>query len=403
MINTQTSQIFKTGDIIMKQGDVGDCAYIIEKGKVEILVQGDDGIEKQVGTRSAGAMIGEMALIDKAPRTATIRAIEDCEFIAISAEDFVRRLEKSDPILKMAIRVILARYRDIWQKFSGNQGQQERATAESIEQGYTADSQAINKVKLANELKGAFEREELFLCYQPIIDLEKGTPAGFEALMRWNHPERGFISPGVFIPVAEEIGFIHQLSIWALEESCKALKRIEDELKIEEKLFMSVNFSGDDFVSENFAEKAKGIVSTAGILPSQIHVEITERVLAAEPDLTRDVLQACADNGMHISIDDFGTGYSSLSYLHQFPIKTLKIDRSFVVEMLKEQGSLALIQSIISLGKNMGMSIIAEGVEEDSEVDALKQSGCDMIQGFFFSKPLPESDALAYVKKQFGK
>ncbi len=185
MPNSDVLKTFKTGDLIMKQGELGDCAYIIEKGRVEIIVEKSDGSTQSVGTRGPGSMIGEMALIDKAPRSATVRAIEDCEFLVISDQDFQGRIEHADPILKMIIHVILTRYRDTLSRAYITSS---TTAAEMTEINYSGVSSAVERIKLANDLEAALKNNELQLHYQPIIDLSTKQPAGFEALARWTHP-----------------------------------------------------------------------------------------------------------------------------------------------------------------------------------------------------------------------
>ncbi len=204
----------------------------------------------------------------------------------------------------------------------------------------------------------------------------------------------------MFIPIAEQSGLIVEASRWALRESCKALRRIESRAGYENELFMSVNFSSSDFASDNFVEAVYNTISESDVQPNLVHLEITERLLMNQPDNARDTLTMCRKAGMSIAIDDFGTGYSSLSYLHYFPIDTLKIDQAFIRDMRKNASSMALVKSIIALGKNMGMSIIAEGVEEREDAIALRDLGCDMAQGYYFCKPLPEAAAAGFANEQ---
>ena len=398
-MNAPSLKNFKSGDIIMRQGDTGDSAYIIEEGRVEIHIERPDGSSQLVGTRGKGAIIGEMALVDKAPRTATIKALEDCKMTVITLSDFSRRLENTDPVLRMISQVILTRYRDTLRRAEIRHDKQNWPPAEALELNYTEQStEAVESIKIANEFKDALGSEQITLNYQPIIDLNTADIAGFEALMRWNHPDRGFISPGIFIPVAEETGYIVKASQWALKESCQAIKRIGDRSGRRDQLFMSVNFSSSDFASEDFTGSVYETVSKCDIRPEQLHIEITERLLMQQPENARETLKMCRKSGMGISIDDFGTGYSSLSYLHYFPIDTLKIDQTFVREMTKDESSLELIKSIIALGKNMKLKIIAEGVEEKEEAALLRDLGCDMAQGYYFAKPTTEKDVTNLVK-----
>lgn len=398
MTGSDTKRSFKSGEIIMKQGEPGKCAYIIEKGRVEILIEKDGHPPQSVGTRGSGAIIGEMALVDGAPRTATVKAIEDCEMLEISDSDFQRRLENSDPVLRMTTQVILTRYRDTLTRASIMGESTKWPGAEDLELSYTEHSSAVESIKMANEFKTALKEGQLHLHYQPIINLQTGTIAGFEALMRWEHPERGNIPPDIFIPVAEETGLIVDASKWALEESCMALKRIEQRTGHHEDLFMSVNFTSADFSADDFAQTVYQITSHSDVQPHQLHIEITERMLIAQPETAKETLAMCQKAGMSVAIDDFGTGYSSLSYLQYFPLDTLKIDRSFVSDMHKDEDSEALIKSIIALGKNMKKKIIAEGVEQAEEALMLKELDCEMAQGYYFARPMPELEATEFVK-----
>ncbi len=389
-----TPKIFKAGAVIMHQGEPGDNAYIIEKGKVEIKIEGPDGENHLVGTRSAGAIIGEMSLIDNAPRTATIIALEDCELLKITKDEFSRRLDHADPVLRMTIQVILTRYRDTLGRSDMKQNAANTNIVESLEREYLDQGNAVENLRIASDFKEALKNNDISLHYQPIIDLNSGDIHGFEALMRWTHPERGPIPPGVFIPIIEEDGQIVEASKWAFREACKALKRIQGKTGYHRNLNMSVNFSSEDFSSKDFIDNVYATLSMTDVRAENIHLEITERLLMLQPERAKDTLEMCRKAGMGISIDDFGTGYSSLSYLHAYPINTLKIDQSFIRDMHKNSSSLELVRSIIFLGQNLKMNIIAEGVEHLEEAKLLKNMGCEYAQGYFFAKPMSEKDVV---------
>ena len=381
----------------MRQGDEGDCAYIIEEGLVEISISRPNGDVRVVGTRGPGAIIGEMAIVDDAPRTATVVAIEDCRMLEISKEDFSRRLGTADPVIRMISQVILTRYRDTLTRADISGEKPYWPPVEMIELGYTEQGNAMERIRIANEFEKALHSGEILLHYQPIINLQNGRIEGFEALMRWIHPEKGFISPGIFIPVIEDSGLIVEASKWALKESCLALKRIESKTGYHSGLHMSVNFSSTDFSSEDFVENVYNTLSESDVAPEQLHLEITERLLISQPENAKETLNMCRKAGMGIAIDDFGTGYSSLSYLHYFPINTLKIDQSFIRDMSSNDSSRELVKSVVALGKNMDMSIVAEGVEDIEEAKFLKEIGCDLAQGYYFAKPMSEKDVTDFV------
>ena len=380
----------------MRQGESGENAFIIEDGRVEITVE-SDGKKHVVGTRGEGAMLGEMSLIDNAPRTATVTALEDCTVLEITKNDFTRRLEQTDAVLRMTIQVILTRYRDMLNR-SNLKNPTDSSIAETQELSYFEQTDAVETIRIANEFMVALKNNEISLHYQPIIDFQTGEVHGFEALMRWIHPEKGFISPGVFIPVIENNGQIIEASKWAFKEACSALKRIQEKSGYKRELHMSVNFSSEDFSSPDFVDNMYNALSETDVKPQQLHLEITERILMAQPEKAKETLAMCRKAGMGISIDDFGTGYSSLNYLHAYPINTLKIDQSFVRDMQEKKNSRELVRSIITLGQNLNMSIIAEGVEQIEEAEILKEMGCHFAQGYYYAKPVPEDEVIEVLK-----
>ena len=397
-MSEHSPKTFEAGEIIIRQGDTAASAYIIESGRVEIQIEKSDGTSVVVASRGEGSIIGEMSLIDNAPRTATVIAKEKCEVLEITKDDFSRRLDSSDPVLKMTMQVILTRYRDTLMRADLRQTPDDWPAVETLEREYLERTGAVDKIRIANEFIDCLANDEITLHYQPIINLENGDIYGFEALMRWFHPEKGFISPGVFIPIIEDNGLILEASKWAFRESCEALKRIQGKTGYHKSFNMSVNFSSSDFSSDDFLDNIYKTISETDVRAENIHLEITERLLINQPAQAKETLDMCRKAGMGISIDDFGTGYSSLSYLHAFPINTLKIDQSFVRDMHENESSQALVKSVIALGKNLDMSVIAEGVEQLEEAKLLKEMGCDYAQGYYFAKPASEEEVIDCIK-----
>jgi EAL domain-containing protein (putative c-di-GMP-specific phosphodiesterase class I) len=393
---------FNKGEALMREGERGECAYIIESGNVEILVQ-RDGQLLQIGTRGPGSMLGEMAMIDDKPRTATVRAMEDCTAIEITREDFAHRVENADPVLKMVMRIVTSRYRDMIARTDAIRVMPATPAAEAAEKSDSSSETALSTIRLNNELKEALEKGQLMLFYQPIIDVQNMKIGGFEGLMRWKHPVNGMISPGVFIPVAEDSGLITELSQLALELACDTAIKLQavasKELIGPEPLFVGVNFSVKDFSAIDLPGLLKAAIDEKQMDPLQIHLEIVESLLMESPEKARAVLEKCREIGINISIDDFGSGYSSLSYLHFFPIDTLKIDQSFIRTLSKDQGSKVLVKAIIGLAHNLGMKVIAEGVETADDAAFLRSNGCEYIQGYYFSKPLAFEAASEFVQK----
>lgn len=384
----------KKGEYIINQGDNGEVAYLIESGRIEISIEDKNG-EKKITTQGPESLFGELALLAQTPRAASVRAIEDCCLIPITREDFQRRLEAADPILKLLTNNLIDYSRRLLLKNmdmtpSLIQHKPINDSAVELDSNETAKG-LISSMKLEHALNKALNNNELILHYQPIINLKTQKTAGFEALMRWNHPTEGMISPSIFIPVAEDTGLIVKLSEWALRESTAALKRIGSLDGAPDNLYMSINFSSHDLSKPSFLDELDQAVTSTNLNPGQVKIEITERLLILQPEVAAKTLKDCRDAGFSIAIDDFGTGYSSLSYLQDFPIDTLKIDQAFVRKMIHDTTSEELVRTIIHLGKTLGMDIIAEGAETQEEVEKLIALDCDMVQGFYFSKAMEES------------
>jgi diguanylate cyclase (GGDEF)-like protein/PAS domain S-box-containing protein len=252
---------------------------------------------------------------------------------------------------------------------------------------------AMNLLQLETDLRRAIDRQEFFLQYQPIVALDGFNLCGFEALVRWQHPERGLISPMDFIPVAEDTGQILPIGHWTLKEACRQMQRWQRRFPLDPPLFISVNLSGKQFTQPDLIEQVTKILQETKLDPRSLKLEITESVVMENIENATEMLKQLRGLGVRLSIDDFGTGYSSLSYLHRFPIDTLKIDRSFVIRMVDNNENIEIVRTILMLAKNLGMDVVAEGVETKEQLALLRKLGCENGQGYFFSKPTSVSGA----------
>jgi diguanylate cyclase (GGDEF)-like protein/PAS domain S-box-containing protein len=252
---------------------------------------------------------------------------------------------------------------------------------------------AVKLMQMHNDLRAAIEREQLVVEYQPIVSLESFRVIGFEALARWQHSEHGLISPGQFIPIAEETGLIIPIGEWILREACSQLRQWQDLYPNAAPLTISVNLSGKQFAQPNLIEQIEQVLAETRLSPSSLWLEITESVVVENVEAASETCKRLRLLGVGLSIDDFGTGYSSLSSLHSFPISTLKIDGSFVSRMNGDNENTEIIRTIMSLAGNLGMDVIAEGVETLEQLTRLRTLGCEKGQGFFFSRPVSASDA----------
>ncbi|CAN1208876.1 EAL domain-containing protein [Tumidithrix helvetica PCC 7403] len=247
---------------------------------------------------------------------------------------------------------------------------------------------ALDRLKVENELRRAIERQELVVYYQPIVSLASGALQGFEALVRWQHPVRGLLSPSEFIPIAEESGLITSIDRWVLLQACQQLKRWQQNFPSLPPLVMSVNLSARQFSQPTLIEQIDQILRITLVRGSSLKIEVTETAIIKKPELAKIVLQQLRDRQICVCLDDFGTGYSSLSYLHQFPVDTLKIDRSFISSMDRESGNHEIVKAIINLGLNLAIDVIAEGIETSAQKLLLTELGCQSGQGYLFSRPM---------------
>jgi len=245
---------------------------------------------------------------------------------------------------------------------------------------------------LEAELRLAVQRNQLEVFYQPIMASDGETLVGAEALLRWHHPEEGMISPGVFIPLAEESGLIVEIGDWAMRQALMDAKEWPD-------IVMAVNVSPVQFRRKELLENTLALIEEIGVEPRRVEIEITEGVLMEDADAAIALISGFRNAGIHVALDDFGTGYASLSYLRRFPFDKLKVDQAFVRNLGKTTGSAAIIHSVVALGRSLGMTVHAEGVETLEHHIFLRAAGCHHFQGFYFSKPLPKPAFVAFMEK----
>ncbi|WP_459867958.1 EAL domain-containing protein [Endothiovibrio diazotrophicus] len=255
---------------------------------------------------------------------------------------------------------------------------------------HAMNTRAAERLWLENELRRALDEDALELHYQPLVEPAGEAVVSAEALLRWIHPERGFIPPAEFIPVAEDCGLIIPIGEWVLREACRQQRAWRDAGLAP--VPVAVNISGLQFREHDFLHTTKAVLSESGIDPRLLRFELTESVIMEDAAEAIQMLKQIRDMGISVSVDDFGTGYSSLAYLKRFPISTLKIDRSFVSDITEDPDDFAIVRSIITLGHSLRLNVVAEGVENGHQLELLRQEGCDFIQGFHFSKALPAAE-----------
>lgn len=403
--------VFEPGHVIFKEGDArGDC-YIIEEGEVEISTN-MNGREVSLAILSKGDIFGEMALVDDGPRSATATTVGKVEAFVISRDLLETRMNNLDPLIGLLVRLMIERYRTKRQ-FPAlvTESDLEREALEQALVSYKRDfygstgefsieqEQVFQELKMEQKIRQAAKNDEFQPFLQPILALPEQRVTGFEALIRWFNPQQGMVPPNEFIPVAERTGCVQLLDMLMLRRVCALVPEFLKVFKGYEKdFFISVNLSGIHFENIDVISGVREIIADSGVDPKYIKLEITESALIGDPRMAMEVLADFKNIGVTTALDDFGTGYSSLGYLHRFAIDSLKIDRSFVSQIHEDHKSLDIVRAIVGLAKNFRMGIIAEGIEEQDEVNTLAGIGCEMGQGFLFSKPLDVDAAFKFAR-----
>ena len=436
---------FKAGEWVFHEGDAGDCAYLVESGEVQIVLERGSELIPLV-CYGEGSLFGEMSIIGDQPRSASAFAQSDCKLRKISREQINRRLDQADPILKVCMSVLIGHLKKSLAKYDEEDSTDselsldeklrlaaDRAVKPSMQGEVDNEAssvkikakskvvkadplsqemfkQALHTINLENDLDKALKEKELVLFYQPIIEANTGRLAGFEALMRWIHPDRGMISPGDFIPVAERSGQMVAMTHWAVEQACQDLCKMRDlflssvelSANVSEKMFMSVNFSSRDFLDAELMNNVQQLLQNYDLPKNSLKIEVTESVLVSSPKEVTNALNNCRDHGASVAIDDFGTGYSSLSYLQTLPADTLKIDQAFIRPMHDDERHMALVESIIHLAQRLDMVTVAEGVETELDAQSLASLQCDYLQGYYFARPMPAQDVINWANEKWG-
>lgn len=375
MLDQLHRRTYPIGTVVFSQGDPGDCAYIIEEGCVEVVV--DDLTRARIGK---GELFGEIALLDKQPRTATVRAIEHTVIIPIPRVLVRELLTKTDPVIRHLLLIVLERFRSAGGK-SGFEPSRTSAFDSNLTWGV-----ATKHLTLTHDMLEALQEEQFEMFYQPICDLSNGRLVGFEALIRWHHPTGGLVSPGDFLGLAEQNGQIRKIGLWTLERACQDWSILRTRI-VHHKPFVSVNLSPSQLIGEGFVGEVGDIIHKHRMPPSELKLELTESVIVEKPQVALEILTKLTNLGSTLALDDFGTGYSSLDALHRYPIGTMKIDRSFVSQMLDQSHIAKIVRSSIELAHSLNMDVVAEGVETEVQREALRALGCDYGQGWLLGKP----------------
>ena len=388
------------GATVFAEGDSGDCAYVIDSGRVLISIE-RNGEQIDLALLGPNELFGEMSIISDGGRSATATALEDCQLLRIGQEQFTRRLDDLDPVLRVVIELMLSRLRSTLRSLTSDIGSSRPAPRTLRGETPSVMTEAVDLLRLENEIARAIRNKELKLSYQPIVCLATGRLAGFEGLIRWHHPERGILTPDLFVPLAEQSWRITGITQACLDQALidlpemtiAALKNVENVLPP----FVGINVTHGDLADPELLSSLKYGLTNGSLAEGSLKLEMTETSLMTNPEAVYSQILKLKSLGIGVAIDDFGTGYSSMSYLARLPIATLKIDKSFISSISECSQNRKIVNGILKLSHELGICVIAEGIEDIVGANYLAANACDFGQGYFYSKPVELAEAVQLI------
>lgn len=401
-MDTFTRERFDGRKIVFQSGDPGTSAYVIEEGCVEVLV-GAGKSQRRVTVLAQGAMFGEIALLDYQPRTATVRTLVPTSLIRIDRSHIEELLIRTDPVVQYLLRLLLARFRSS-NGVASEQGRRlEDNTDRDHEEVRVRDlhGAAVRTLSLAQDLSNAIGGNQLELFYQPLIALRDLSLVGFEALIRWRHPTLELVNPVEFIPLAEKTGLIHRIGQWVLQRAVADWAELRAYCSHSNGVppFMSVNLSAPELGSEGIVDSIEACLVQHGMQANELRIELTETIIINCVPTVSTALNRLRAAGVGIALDDFGTGYAGLDYLQTLPFSCIKIDKTFVQQMNGSERSFYIVKSALELARTLGLTTVAEGIEDVDTGRRLSEMGCTYAQGFHYASPMSKPDVAAWFER----
>jgi EAL domain-containing protein (putative c-di-GMP-specific phosphodiesterase class I) len=384
------------GEMLYQQGDASDCAWLIEHGTIE-LTSTLGRRTSHLGVFGPGELIGELGMLDGGPRTATAIARSDCVLLAIEHDPFLERLESGDPIVKSLVDSLLHRIRGILARLPV----EIELPAEDVPVDDPEERAGIDKIRLETQLRDALDTHTLEVRYQPLFDIPVGAVTSYEALVRWQLPDRGVVSPAEFIKLAEETSLIVPVGEYVLDRVLEVLTGLRD-AGVVPLPSIAVNLSAKQLVEPGMARQIVTRVERAGLPDGALKLEVTEsRMLDYGP--VHAVMQHCRAHGIPFALDDFGTGYSNLTHLYKLDFEFLKVDQAFARNMFASPKAMALVESIVAMAHALGAEVITEGVETAEQLQRLRELGVRYAQGYLIGQAQPAAAVLSGEAARAGE
>lgn len=360
-----------SGAVLFRQGEAGEKAYYIDDGRVSIVQE-----DETIAVVGPGDIFGEMALIDDRPRTASAVCATDCRLLAVTRDYLHDVMGRADPALPFILRVVLQRFRGMMAPGEGS------ATRIPARAGQHLDDPFSERLHLEESLRSALDDGRFFLVVQPIVELDSGRVVGMETLIRVDHPEHGVLTPGDFLALAEERGLIVDIGHWALRESARIARDC-----VPQGCLVSVNVAPRQLGEGDLAREIADACQEAGIAPERLVIEVTELGIVEQPEHAATLLQRVSALGCRIAIDDFGTGTSSFSQLYRLPFDMLKIDRTLIAALPESERARKMVRAICRMAEELGLTVVAEGIENTLISAQAMAAGCTMGQGYYLGQP----------------
>jgi EAL domain-containing protein (putative c-di-GMP-specific phosphodiesterase class I) len=394
--------VFGGQEMVFQWGDPGDSAYVIEEGCVEVLT-GAGTAQRRIAILTDGAMFGEVALLDRQPRTASVRTLVPTRLIRIDRSHVEELLLRSDSVIQYLMQLLLSRFRSTHDATGQQHRQNTTSNASSTASTDAIDlhKAAVRTLSLAQNLSDAIDRQQLELFYQPLIAFDNLAVVGYEALIRWHHPSLGLVRPDEFIQLAEKTGLIHRIGQWVLHRAMADWADLRPYCTDdgEHSPFISINLSAPELAGGDIVQTIQTCLAQHAIDARELRIELTETTVIQNIDAVANSLHRLRDLGVGIALDDFGTGYAGLDYLQSLPFTCLKIDKTFIQQINQSERSVHIIKAALELARSIGMSTIAEGIEDAGIGLQLAALGCSHAQGYHFGKPMPKQHMSAWLKQ----
>jgi EAL domain-containing protein (putative c-di-GMP-specific phosphodiesterase class I) len=377
------------GAVLFREGDPPTTGFLLESGEIEVAIR-IRGQSIVLSRLRAGDILGEMGVFDGAPRSATATALTDCVLLPIDRNQISERLDKVDPIIRALLEGQIRRYRGAIQAIRGVEAR------DPTEPDTPTGASAGDKFRLEAQLREALANEGLDVRFQPIARVATGRIAGYEALVRWNHPDHGPVSPLKFVGLAEESQLIVALGEYVFDTACQAVRSLQD-AGVPEPPFIAVNVSARQLEHPGLIERVVARVEAAKVPRGSLKVEITESQ-QLDHALVGAAIELCHQHGIGVALDDFGTGYAHLSQMHALSFDTLKIDQAFSKGMLDNPRAMAIVEAIVHMARALGAEVVVEGIETEEMLQALHRLGCDYAQGYLIGRPQTLAEMLAAAR-----